>query len=210
MTRDRIVEPLNKRSRRTREALIAAAREILEERGFEGLTLAAVAKHANLSRMTAYLHFETRGNLVIALFDFNAQTEGLTDSLAKVWNAPDAAGALDEWAAHLARYHPKLMAVDRAIDHARRIDDDVAVLRERVVAAKLASCRGLVRRLSDEGRLRSEWSRRSATDMLFALISSDVIEALTVDRRWSTKRLADHLALMFRSTFIADERGTSS
>jgi hypothetical protein len=40
--------------------------------------------------------------------------------------------------------------------------------------------------------------------MLFALISSDMIEALIVDRRWSRRRLAKHLALLFRSTFVAD------
>jgi hypothetical protein len=37
--------------------------------------------------------------------------------------------------------------------------------------------------------------------MLFALVASDVIEALIVDRRWSRKRLAQKLALLFRSTF---------
>jgi hypothetical protein len=40
--------------------------------------------------------------------------------------------------------------------------------------------------------------------MLVALISSDMIEALIVDRRWSLQRLAQHLALLFRSTFVAD------
>jgi hypothetical protein len=40
--------------------------------------------------------------------------------------------------------------------------------------------------------------------MLFALISSDMIEALIVDRRWSRRRLATLLALLFRSTFVAD------
>jgi hypothetical protein len=39
--------------------------------------------------------------------------------------------------------------------------------------------------------------------MLFALIASDVIEALIVDRRWPRARLAEHLALLFRSTFAA-------
>lgn len=38
--------------------------------------------------------------------------------------------------------------------------------------------------------------------MLFALVSSDVIEALIVDRRWSRSRLSAHLALLLRSTFV--------
>jgi hypothetical protein len=42
---------------------------------------------------------------------------------------------------------------------------------------------------------------QSASDMLYALISSDMIEALTGDRQWSTRRLAAHLALLFRNAF---------
>jgi hypothetical protein len=38
--------------------------------------------------------------------------------------------------------------------------------------------------------------------MLFGLVSSDMIEALTVDRGWSESRLARHLAVMFESTFV--------
>jgi hypothetical protein len=37
--------------------------------------------------------------------------------------------------------------------------------------------------------------------MLYALISSDLIDALTADRHWSEACLASHLAVMFRSTF---------
>lgn len=207
MTRDRIVEPRNKRSRRTREALLASAREILEQRGFEDLSLADVAKHAGVTRMTAYLHFASRGDLVVALFDHSAETEGLDESLAKVWNADDAVSALDEWASHLARFEPKVVAIRRAIDGACLVDPDVAALRERVVAVQLSTCRRIIRWVAGEGRLRSEWTRQSATDMLFALMSADLLDALMVDRRWSTKRLADHLALTFRSTFVADDRG---
>jgi|SRR5690625_802037 len=197
-----ITEPLNKRSRRTRESLLASARTILERDGFTGLTMAEVAKESGVTRRTVYLHFETRGKLVTALFDHNAATEGLHESVARVWAAPDGPSALHEWARHLARYHPRLIAVDRAIQQAHRTDTDVAALRERVVAAKLENCRRLARWLDEEQRLAPGWTARSATDMLFALISSDVIEGLTVDRHWSSRRLADHLALMFRSTFV--------
>ena len=203
MTRERIREPMNRRSRRTRHALLTAARQILEEAGFESLTLAGVAERAGATRMTAYLHFENRGQLIVALFDHNAETEGLAESMARVWAAPDALSALDEWAAHLARYHPKLIPIDRAIDDARRLDADVAALRERVVAAKLKNCRRLARWLADEEVLRPPWNRQSAADMLFALISTDMIEALLLERQWSTKRLTTHLAMMFRSTFAS-------
>jgi AcrR family transcriptional regulator len=203
LARTTITEPANARSRRTRAALLGAAHAILEERGFEALTMTAVADRAGVTRRAVYMHFPSRAELVGALFDYVAGVEGLAASLHGVWEAPDAVAALDAWAAHLARYHPRLLAVDRALQRVWRTDPDAAVHRGRVVAEKLSNCRRLAGRLDDEGRLASGWSRESASDMLFALVSSDMIEALIVDRRWPRRRLAEHLALMFRSTFVA-------
>jgi AcrR family transcriptional regulator len=204
-----IGEPTNARSRRTRAALLDAARAILEGGGFVALTMSAVADRAGVTRRAAYMHFATRGDLIAELFDHIAHVEGLAQSVQRVWQAPDAVTALDEWARHLARYHPKLLAVDRALQQVWRMDADAAAYRERVVAAKLLNCRRLVRRIAAEGRLRAGWTVTSAADMLFALISSDVIEALLIDRNWSSKRLAEGLALLLRSTFLASG-GTAS
>jgi AcrR family transcriptional regulator len=163
-----------------------------------------VAERAGVTRRAVYMHFSSRAELVGALFDHIAGEEELAVSLQEVWEAPDAGAALDAWAAHLARYHPRLLDVDRALQGVWRRDPDAAVHRRRVVAEKLANCRRLARRLDDEGRLARAWTADSAADMLFALVSSDMIEALLVDRRWPRQRLAEHLALMFRSTFVAD------
>jgi AcrR family transcriptional regulator len=198
-----ITEPTNARSRRTRAALLGAAHAILEAQGFEALTMSAVADRAGVTRRAVYLHFPTRADLVGALFDHVAAVEGLAESLRAVWEAPDAVSALDEWAAHVARYHPRLLAVDRAVQRVWRDDPDAAEHRRRVIAEKLSNCRRLARRLDDEGRLAAPWTVESATDMLFALVSSDMIEALIVDRRWSRRRLAQHLALLLRSSFVA-------
>jgi AcrR family transcriptional regulator len=203
MTPRTISEPSNARSRRTRAALLSAARAILEDQGFEALTMTAVADRAGVTRRAVYMHFGSRTELVGALFDHVAEAEGLEASLGTVWEAPDAVSALDRWAEHLARYHPRLLAVDRALQRVWRHDPDAAAHRKRVVAEQLANCRRLARGLEAEGRLAPGWTADSARDMLFALISSDLVEALIADRRWSRRRLADHLALLFRSTFVA-------
>ena len=84
---------------------------------------------------------------------------------------------------------------------ARHADREAAAHRDRVVAAKLQNCRRLIGWLHREGRLAPPWTTQSASDMLFALVSSDMIEALISERQWSRRRLADHLALVLRSTF---------
>jgi AcrR family transcriptional regulator len=205
VTASTITEPTNARSRKTRTALLAAARAILEDEGFEALTMTAVAARAGVTRRAVYMHFPTRGALVGHMFDYVAGAEGLAESLEQVWRSPDAVSALDAWAQHLARYHPRLLAVDRAVQRTWRQDPDAAAHRATVVAAKLSNSRRLAQWLADEGHLADAWTTGSAADMLFALISSDVIEALLVDRRWSRQRLATHLAILFRSVFAATD-----
>jgi AcrR family transcriptional regulator len=64
--------PTPKRVRRrrdpagTREAILAAAREVLAKGGKEGLSVAQVAQFAGVNRGTAYQHFRTRDQLIEA------------------------------------------------------------------------------------------------------------------------------------------------
>jgi AcrR family transcriptional regulator len=196
--------PANARGRRTRAGLLAAARRILEDDGFRALTMHAVAEQAGVTRRSVYLHFSSRAELVSALFDHVAEAEGLTASLAPVWSAPDAAAALDAWAAHVVRYHPRLIAVDRAVRSEAADDPDAAAHRARVARERLAVCRRLVERLTDERRLAAAWSARSAAEMLVYLDSSDLLEGLLVERRWSRTKLTSHYGALLRATFLAE------
>lgn len=197
-------DPMNARSRRTRAALLAAAREIIEQEGFGSLVMAEVAARAGVSRRAVYLHFASRSHLVNALFEHVAESEGLADSTRPVWEAVDGAAALDEWAQHLGRYHPRLIPISRAMDRVSQDDADATGHRERVVGAQLANCRRLAGRLEEEGRLADPWTSESATEMLWALISTDMIERLIVDRSWPAERFAEHFATLLRRTFVAD------
>lgn len=202
-----IEDPANARSRRTRAALLAATREIIEEGGFESLAMGEVARRAGVSRRGLYLHFASRSDLMNALFDYMADTEGLADSTRPVWDAPDAAAALDEWARHLGRYHPRLIPIIRALERVRRTDADAQRHRARVVQAQLTNCRRIIARLAEEGRLARPWTVDSATDMLWALISTDMIEGLLVDRAWTPGQFSERFSVLLRSTFVEGASG---
>ena len=194
--------PTNARSRRTRVALLAAARAVLEEHGFPQLTMAAVAERAGVTRRAVYLHFGSRSELVGALFDYVAETEGLDGSLQRVRTAPDAAAALDAWARHEATYHVRILGVARALEHVGRDDPDAATWRQRIAEHQLADCRLLAVRLARERRLAPGWSVETATDMLWALISTELLERLLVDRGWSPEQYAERYARLVRSAFV--------
>ncbi|MGX1778261.1 TetR/AcrR family transcriptional regulator [Nocardia brasiliensis] len=199
---DSIQQPRNARSERTRSALLAATRALLEEGGDELLTMAAVATRAGVSRRAVYLHFASRAELLTELFGFVNAAENLGASLDAVWQAADAAAALEEWARHVARFHPRVLAIARAIQRIRRIDPDAETHWQLVVADQYACCRRVVTRLSDEGRLASPWTVESGADMLWALMSFEMLEELLVDRGWSAQRYRVHLAALLESTFL--------
>src|ERR671935_2573327 len=194
--------PANARSRRTRTALLAAARAVLEEHGFPQLTMAAVAERAGVTRRAVYLHFGSRSELVGALFDYVAETEGLQASLDQVRSAPDGISALDAWARHEATYHVRILGVARALEHVGRDDPDAATWRDRIARHQFVDCQLLAERLAHEHHLAPGWTVDSATDMLWALIATEPLERLLVDRGWPPQQYADRFAQLLRSTFV--------
>jgi len=200
-----IAAPRNARSRRTAQALLEAARALLVEEGFEAMTMAAVADRAAVTRRSVYLHFSSRAALLAALFEHVKETEGLAESVAPVWNAPDAVTALAEWAAHIARFTPRIMAVAQAIEHVAPDDPDAAAHRRLVGQGRHGDCRRLITWLADEGRLVDRWTIEDAADMLLALISIDVVRTLLVERRWSRRRFVEHFTTVLHTTFVAEK-----
>lgn len=201
-----IDDPGNARSRRTREALLSAAREIIESAGLEQLTMAAVAQRAAVSRRAVYLHFGTRAELVMALFAFVNEQEDLAASTRPVFDAPDAATSLVEWARHVAHYHARMIPFGRALQRVRERDPEAAAHWELVMRDWRSHCRWVIARLHREGVLAAPWTVATATDMLWVLISFDVVEGLLAQRRWSRARLARYLGLVFHATFVAGGR----
>lgn len=197
-----IDEPRNARSRRTVAALLGATRELVDQQGFDALTMAAVAERAGVSRRAIYLHFATRTELVLALYRSLGQTEDLAESRARVWECADATAGLDEWARHIARSHPRILATLLAIERASRTDEDAAKLWRTTMGNWRKSCRRLATWLRDDGVLAAPWTITTAADMLWSLMSLDLLERLVVDRRWSSRRFAEHYAATLRATFV--------
>ncbi len=54
---------------RTREALIAAARRLYRERGFDGVTIAAIAEEADIAPRTFFNYFETKEDVFLGAGD---------------------------------------------------------------------------------------------------------------------------------------------
>ncbi len=76
-----------------KQAIIAAANELLDEEGLEGLTIRAMLKRTGLARRAFYERFSSKDDLVLAVFDetlaesatfFAAEIAQFADPLARI------------------------------------------------------------------------------------------------------------------------------
>src|ERR1700753_3183463 len=85
-----------RRSEKSRTAIVTATRELLLERGFDGLTIEAVAARAGVGKQTIYRWWPTRPALVA-----DVMLEDADKILTPVEHTADLAGDLVAWARKL-------------------------------------------------------------------------------------------------------------
>ena len=90
---------------KTRERIVVAARELLVAEDFSSFTMDAVARLADVSRLTVYYQFESKAGLLEALYNHIAQ-RGHMDQLAEVFRQGDAISKLSSLPTAAVILHP--------------------------------------------------------------------------------------------------------
>jgi AcrR family transcriptional regulator len=79
----------------TRRRILEAARQVLARESEHGLSMDAIARRADVSRLTIYYQFESRPGLLDALYDYLASRGGM-ERIPEVFREPDPFRALDK------------------------------------------------------------------------------------------------------------------
>ena len=90
--------PLSERGRRTRARLVAAARSVFEERGFDGTRMGDIAAAAGVSHGTVYTWFPTKEEAL------HATVDSVTEEMYEVLSTPDISDPIERIAVANARY----------------------------------------------------------------------------------------------------------
>lgn len=195
-------------SRDTRKRILDAARELLESEARPDIGLEQVAKRAHVSRQAIYLHFGSRGALLLALAEHVDEAEGLRDLTRQVRQAESALEALDRLAWLNAEYEPRISAVARAHDVARRGDAELEAAWQDRMRARRSLYADVVKRLADEGELADGLAPKEAVELVWALLSSRLHEDLVVDRGWSRRRYEERIRRLLRLAVTREARTT--
>jgi AcrR family transcriptional regulator len=154
------------RSRRTssdvEEAILAATVEILDEAGFEKLTVEAVAARAGAAKTAVYRRWPSKVPLVVEALTrsqprFEAPDTGSlrTDMIALWHSATDGGG----------RYIERLLPV--VTTYLNTGDDLMDVMRERYFRPRLQATQAVIARAVARGEIRADADPELAFDLLF-------------------------------------------
>jgi AcrR family transcriptional regulator len=165
--------------KRTRAAILVAARDLLASGGSPGLSAGAVARRAGVSRITVYNQFGSREGLLRELAA-GARRESLqvatpTDERDELRHR--ITGSCLIWASDPPLFRGLPESATRELEF--RADD-----------------RSLVERLAATGRLRPGCSLKEAEDVIGALTSFQVFDRLHKDGRRSTAAVGEILLRM--------------
>jgi AcrR family transcriptional regulator len=187
----------------TRRRMVRAAYDLFCENGYLGTTINAVAREAGVAVPTVYYTFGTKAALLsealgAAIVGFDRWREPPREPIdmpqVLTWHewwpdfdaAPTAAQALDLFVTHgteiLRRVGPLVAALNGASG-----DPEAAEVARRSEERRVDTYRAMVRAIARKpGGLRR--GTTEATDIVVALFSAELYQALAVGRGWSATR----------------------
>lgn len=177
----------------TRTDILRAARSLLEEHGYHGVGMERIARSAGVTRQSVYLHFGSKGALLLSLVEWIDRAGPLPKLLRRVQEAPTALEALDRMMEAHARYDPQILKIAMVLASARLTDEAARSAWDDRMQQRHSGARFVVERLAGEGFLAEGITVADATDILWTLGSIQTCEQLVVTRGWSTKRYERHL-----------------
>jgi AcrR family transcriptional regulator len=164
-------------SDRTREAVLSAARELLESGGARDLTMEALAKASGVTRQTIHNLFGTRTGVLEALFDRIAADAGMM-RMREVMTSKDAESMLTAFVAVFAGFWVKDQLLLKRIHGIAAVDPEFGqAVQARNQRRKIAANRVIERfHAGRQGMEAGEMERKIA--ILVALTSFEFFEAL--------------------------------
>jgi AcrR family transcriptional regulator len=192
-------------ARETRDRILAVARNRFLTEGYRGTRLADVARDAGVAEPTVYATFTSKQTLLVAVLRAATRGEETSANLLDRpdWQAllldPEPASQLHRLAALATAVHTRNWDLIEVVRAAAGVEPDLSTLLRQGGEARLADCRIVVESVAAHGNLRPGLSVEEATDVVWALVGSELYRMLVGMRGWT----AEHFEGWLASTLIA-------
>ncbi|HEX8804558.1 MAG TPA: helix-turn-helix domain-containing protein [Acidimicrobiales bacterium] len=181
-------------ARRTRLAVLDAARRLFLDRGYAGTTVAAVAGEAGTSVETVYKAFGNKPGLVKAVFDVaivgDDEPVPLMDRefVQRNMAEPDPRVKLTAYGRHLAGVSVRANPIQLVVRDAAIADAGAADVWRQLLEERLTGMTAFATHLAEGGHLRDGVDVDEARDVLWTYTSVDVWDLLVNHRGWPADR----------------------
>jgi AcrR family transcriptional regulator len=182
------------RTRRTRAAVVEAARSLFAERGYAATTIEAISDRSDTPQATVYRLFASKLGILKALLDVSV---GGDDEAVAMPDRPQVRALLSDqdpenqlagFAALVREVMARAGPVHRILADAARSDQDAAALLAEIARQRHEGQRRIARSLARCRALRPGLAERDAADIIHALASPEVYSLLVFDRGWTGER----------------------
>ena len=187
----------------TRERLLKASLELLEESQGRGVRMGDIAKRAGISRQAVYLHFATRADLLIATTHYLDALKGTEARLQASRTAPSGIARLDAFIEAWGNYIPEIYGIAKALLAMRDTDAEAAQAWDQRMRDMREGCEAAIAALDRDGTLSADHTPDQATDILWTLLSVRNWEQFTQGCGWSQERYVETLKSLTRRLFVA-------
>jgi AcrR family transcriptional regulator len=182
------------RTRRTRGAVVEAARTLFLERGYAATTIEAISDHSDTPQATVYRLFSSKLGILKAVLDVSIVGDDdavpMVDrpQVRRLLSDRDPTNQLAGFAALLREVMARVAGVHRILADAARSDQDAASLLAEIARQRQEGQHRIARSLARSHALRPGTRERDAADIIHALASPEVYGLLVFDGGWSGER----------------------
>lgn len=196
----------NIRGDKTRAEILDAAWDLISEQGAD-VSISKIAAAVGISRQTIYLHFGSRGGLLMELVRRADERFAIKEQFdaALELQAPEdrLAATLDAW----LTFVPKIFPVAKDLIRLRETDPEAAA----AWADRMNDLRDwlfdMMCSLDRDGALRDHWRPEQASQFFWAQTSVQVWGLLKTDCGWSNEAIAATLQRTLADSLLQVEGG---
>ena len=196
------------RAAATRLSVLAAARDLLQDKGYAGTTVADVARLAGVSVDTVYASVGRKPELVLAVIDMvlggadQPVPADQRDYVQAIRSEPTARGKIEVYAGVLARLIPRTAPLQEALRKAGDTDAACAATWRRLVSRRAANMLLFAAELRSTGDLRGDLSDQEVADIVWSTNAAEYW--LLLDQRgWTPARYEALLVDVWSRTLLA-------
>ncbi len=196
-------------ARRTRQAILTAARQLFAEHGYAATTIAQIAAAARVAVDTVYASVGTKPVLMRLLMETaisgtdQAVPAEQRDYVQRVRAAATAQDKIRIYAAAVTEVNTRMAPLHLVLRGAATTAPELAGIRDEISARRAANMRLFAQDLAATGQLRPGLDPDEVADIVWSMNSAEYFSLLVRERGWEPDRLAAWLADAWCRLFLA-------